>query len=96
MSDITVSQEVLPRYQVDEYGTVSVQVVKKITFPDGTTTESYWRTVIDPDTTIADVKLEGMATVPKALKDAVIAARYPAAVARFEARKVASTEVPPA
>jgi len=87
MPDITVSQEVLPRYQVDEYGTVNFQIATVTTFPDGTTSESYWRVVVTPDDTINDVKLQGLDPIPQAMKNAVAAARYPAAVARFEARK---------
>ena len=87
MPDITASQEVLPRYQVDEYGTVNFQLVTVTTLPDGTTSESYWRVVVTPDDDLNDVKLQGLDPVPQAMRDAVAAARYPATVARFEARK---------
>lgn len=87
MPDITVTEERLPRYSVDEYGCVNVQVVTRVTLPDGEVMESLWRCVITPDDTIDTVRLRGLDPVPQPLRDAVQAARYPAAVARFEARK---------
>ena len=94
MPDITVSQEVLPRYQVDEYGRVNFQIATVTTFPDGKTSESYWRVVVTPDDVIDDVILEGIDPVPQAMKDAVAAARYPAAVARYEVLKASAPELP--
>jgi len=88
MTDITVTEELLPRYSVDEYGVLSLQVATVVTFPDGRTMENLWRTVITPDDTLGSVNIP-LDPIPQALIDAVKAARYPAAVARFEARKEA-------
>lgn len=91
MADITVTEERFPRYSVDEYGCVRLQVAKVVTLPDGDTMETYWRCVITPDDTIANMNIP-LDPIPQALVDAVQAARYPAAVARYEARKAEQTE----
>jgi hypothetical protein len=94
MPDITVNEERLPRYSVDEYGVVSVQVATILTMTSGRTLEYMWRVVITPDDDVDSVNLEGIGPPPQPLKDAVAAARYPAAVARWEARKAATPDGP--
>ena len=87
MPNINASVEYLPRYSVNEYGIVHLQVARVVTLDTGETMESLWRTIIYPDTTMDEVQMPGFDKPPQALIDAVKAARYPAAVARYEAQK---------
>ena len=89
MTDITVQKETLPRYSVDEFGNVNVQMVTRITDDEGQSTERYWRRAIGPDDDIA-ASLDAEAIPPAIrarLRTAIEAARTPEAVARSEARK---------
>ena len=76
-----VTQETFPRYQIDEHGTVNVQIVTR-TIIDGEPFDKYWRRAVSPDDDISDLAPE--------VQEVITAARRPEAVARFEARKAAT------
>jgi len=83
MPDITATKETLWRQSSDEYGTVHVQKVTRLTDDEGEATERIWRRAITPDDDITDL--------PNRLQIIVRAARYPEAVARWEAQKSEGT-----
>ena len=69
---------------------MNVQRITRLT--DGENTyDRKWRRVITPDDDVNDLAniLSVSAAVANVLKDIVLAARYPQAVARYEARKAA-------
>ena len=79
MPQVTVTKEALWRAQVDEYAVVTVQRVTRITDDEGAVTERYWRRAVTPDDPVDDL--------PPRLQVIIGAARYPEALARWEARK---------
>ena len=93
MPDITATKEVFYRGSFDEYATVHIQKVVRITDDEGQSTERLWRAAITPDDDFAAMaagwNLGAGAT--SRLGAIVTAARYPEAVARFEARKAEQT-----
>jgi len=95
MSTITVTKETFPRYSVDEFGNVNVQMVTRIIDDEGRSTERYWRRSVGPDADIA-ASLDDPAIPPAIrghLRAVIEAARTPEAVARHGARK-AATQTP--
>ena len=80
MANITADKETVYRADIDEYAVVSIQRVTRIVDDEGSAYERTWRRAITPDDAIDEY--------PQPLQDLVTAARYPAAVARFEARKL--------
>lgn len=90
MPTISVDKEVLWRAQLDEFGCVNVQKVVRITDDEGEVQERFWRRAITPDDdwAVMAAELNLGAGVTSRLQAIIDAARYPEAVARFEARKV--------
>jgi len=97
MASTTVDKEILYRASLDEYGTVHLQRVVRITDDEGQSTERLWRAAITPDDDFpalaAGWNLGAGATTR--LTAIVQAARYPEAVARFEARKAEQADILP-
>lgn len=79
MPDITVSKETLYRQESDEFGVVNVLRIARITDDEGNTFDRKWRRAYTPDDDISGL--------PTRLQAIITAARYPDAVARFEAQK---------
>lgn len=90
---MAITKEVRWAGSFDEYACVSLQ--RKTVYIDGETgeeMEKFWRRVVTPDDDLvalaADLNLAP--AVATRLGDIITAARYPEAVARYEARKAAS------
>ena len=81
MTTLQVEVEEFDRFQIDEYGNVNVQTVKRFTDADGNQVapDQYHRRVVGWD---PDIKDE-----PKEVKDVVLVARRPERVARGQSRR---------
>lgn len=83
MANVSVTKEILWRQSSDEFGIVHVQKVTRIVDDEGGVTERLWRQAVTPDDDISGF--------PARLRTIISAARYPEAVARYEAMKAART-----
>jgi hypothetical protein len=87
MSTITATKEILWDGSFTTDGSVNVRRITRVIDDEGNVHDAYWRRSITPDVADGFEDLPPAMQPPAHVRAVIAAARYPEAVARFEARK---------